>query len=252
MMAGNERFDDLISRWLEETAPSRLPQRTLDTTFERTRRTRQNSAWHAALGRLQIPRYAPALGGAAVVVLVAVLAVNLVPVLGPGGSPSASSGFPRFTSTIHGIAIDYPAGWETRPATQPYDHDAVAFGAPDVDVIFDPVLNDGLYLGLASEPLNGQSRDEWCCAPIIMATEMCSVPNWGGQGGNYTLDGASGWIGTCGNRVTTNHYAFVASATRGYIIYLHVADERFFEATYGEGWFDALLETVDLLPGSAR
>lgn len=267
-MAGNERFDDSIGRWLEETAPSRLPQRVLEATFERTRRTRQDTAWRAVLGRLHVPRFAPALGGAAVVVMAAVLALNFIPVFGPGGPPtpspsataspstsprpSPSPGFSRFTSTIHGISIDYPAGWETRPATQPYDHDAVAFGAPDVDVIFDPVLQDGLYLGLASEPLNGQSGDEWCCAPITAATEMCNGPNWGGEGGAFTLDGARGWIGTCGDHVTGNHHVFVATATRGYIVYLHVADERLYEATYGADWFDALLETVDLLPESAE
>jgi hypothetical protein len=85
-MAGNERFDDSIGRWLEEAAPNRLPQRVLEATFERTRRTRQESAWRTVLGRLQMPRFVPALGGAAVVLMAAVLALNFLPNLGPGGS----------------------------------------------------------------------------------------------------------------------------------------------------------------------
>jgi hypothetical protein len=48
----------------------------------------------------------------------------------------------------------------------------------------------------------------------------------------------------------------VTTATRGYIIYLHVAGtrtagrvDRPLQATYGEDWFDpVLLETVDLRP----
>ena len=52
-MAGNERFDDSIGRWLEETAPDRLPQRVLNATFDRTRRTRQDPVWRAVLGRLK-------------------------------------------------------------------------------------------------------------------------------------------------------------------------------------------------------
>ena len=46
-MAENERFDDSISKWLEETAPARLPERVLDATFERTRRSEQHLGWRA-------------------------------------------------------------------------------------------------------------------------------------------------------------------------------------------------------------
>ena len=38
----------------------------------------------------------------------------------------------------------------------------------------------------------------------------------------------------------------VATATRGYIIHLHVGDERPLQATYDGDWFEAALETVDL------
>ena len=87
-MAGNERFDDSIGRWLEDTAPARMPERVLAATFERTRRSRQQPGWRGILERLQMHR-SPVLGGAAVVVA-AVLALNLFPLLGPAGMPAPS------------------------------------------------------------------------------------------------------------------------------------------------------------------
>lgn len=90
-MAGNERFEDSIARWLEEAAPTRLPVRVLDATFERTRRTRQETAWRTVLGRLQIPRFLPGLGGAVVVVMAAILALNISLIPGPGAIPTPST-----------------------------------------------------------------------------------------------------------------------------------------------------------------
>lgn len=76
-MDKNKRLDETVSQWLEETAPARLPERVLDATFERTRRTRQQAGWRALLGRPRIQAFAPALGGALVVVLAVGLAVGL-------------------------------------------------------------------------------------------------------------------------------------------------------------------------------
>ena len=44
-MANNERFDESVSKWLEESAPTRLPERVLNATFERTRTSRQQVGW---------------------------------------------------------------------------------------------------------------------------------------------------------------------------------------------------------------
>lgn len=77
-MATHERFDESVSDWLEETAPARLPERVLTTTFERTRRSRQHVGGRAILGRSSRPRLLPALGSAAVVLAAAALALNLV------------------------------------------------------------------------------------------------------------------------------------------------------------------------------
>ncbi len=76
MMATDERFDTTISSWLEQTAPARLPERVLEVTFERTRRSRQQVGWRALFGGMHLTRSVSALGGAAVVVVAAAVALN--------------------------------------------------------------------------------------------------------------------------------------------------------------------------------
>ena len=159
--------------------------------------------------------------------------------------PSPSPGFSRFNSTIHGISIDYPSDWQVRPATEPWNHDAFTFDAPGVDVIFDPKLQDDLYLSLASWPLAGQSAEEWCCSEPWASAEVCET---GGNFGRITVDGAEASIRGCDgfeNRFE-DHVVQVATATHGYVIYLHVGDDPILQATYTEDWFDAALETVEL------
>ena len=159
--------------------------------------------------------------------------------------PSPSPGFSRFNSTIHGISIDYPSGWKTRPATEPWNHDAFTFDAPGVDVIFDPTLQDDLYFSLASKPLGGQSAEDWCCSELWASAEVCET---GGNFGRFTVGGAEATIRGCdgfANRFE-DHVVQVATATHGYVIYLHVGDDPILQATYNEDWFDAALETVEL------
>jgi hypothetical protein len=155
----------------------------------------------------------------------------------------------RFDSRLHGLSIGYPSGWRTRAATEPWGHDKVAFGAPDVDVIYHPRLRDDLYFAVVSEPLDGQSWSDWCCFETLEASGICSDAT-GSGGGQYTLDGARGWIEGCGNDVASENVTLVATATRGYIIQLHVGNDRL-EETYDGDWFEAALETVDLRPADA-
>ena len=265
-MAGNERFEDSIGRWLEEAAPNRLPGRVLDATFERTRQTRQESAWRHLPGRLQMPRFVPALGGAAILVLAAVLALNVARLADIGGQPttvptmspllatpttapasSPAPGSARFDSSIHGISIDLPSGWQARPATESWDSDSFTFDVPGVDVIFDPRFQDGLYITLASRPLGAQSGEDWCCAAVWAAADVCEG---GGNFGRFTVDGAEATVVGCdGDRNRFQHHVVqAATATRGYVIYLHVADDPILQVAYTEAWFDAVLKTVDLAP----
>jgi len=69
--------------------------------------------------------------------------------------PSLRPGESRFSSTIHGISIDYPSGWQIRPATEPWTGGALRFDSPAADVIFDPRFGNRLYIALASQPRPG-------------------------------------------------------------------------------------------------
>ncbi|HEX5148203.1 MAG TPA: hypothetical protein VFW02_03905, partial [Candidatus Limnocylindrales bacterium] len=75
-MTTDERFDESISIWLEQTAPTRLPDRVLDATFERTRRSRQQVRWGGLLGAMHLTRSTLVLGGSATIVVAAVLALS--------------------------------------------------------------------------------------------------------------------------------------------------------------------------------
>ncbi len=91
MMATDERLDELISGWLEASAPHGVPMRVLDATFERTRESRQQAGWRGLLGGTRMTRFAPVLGGAAVVVVAAALALNFFARQPAVGEPIASA-----------------------------------------------------------------------------------------------------------------------------------------------------------------
>jgi hypothetical protein len=159
----------------------------------------------------------------------------------------------RFDSPLNGLSIGYPSGWRTRAATEPWRHDAVAFDAPDVDVIFDPTLRDDLYMALVSEPLGGKSGPDWVSNHMPWSVGICpDKPGFGGGGGDDTLDGNYAWFYSCDERHgALGHVVIVATDTRGYIIHLHVADERRIQATYDGEWFETAIQTLDLLPEDA-
>jgi hypothetical protein len=183
----------------------------------------------------------------------------------PAGQPSPPF-TERFDSPLHGLSIGYPSGWRRRAATEPWGHDEIAFGAPGVDVIFDPTLRDDLYFAVVSEPLDVKSgsRVHEYRQPfdLLPSVGICKAAT-GGGGGSDTLDGARGWFQQCGTPFGTDSVATVATATRGYIIYLHVGEKRaavaatrrigrLVPARYEGDWFlAALVETVDLHPEDA-
>ena len=108
------------------------------------RRARRRAARSVAVG---------AIGVAAAIALVFAGMSQLpeasprIPVTVPTAAPrpSPAPGFSTFSSPLHGITIDYPAGWEVRPATEPWNHGTVTFDASNVDVIFDPRVGGLLY-----------------------------------------------------------------------------------------------------------
>jgi hypothetical protein len=84
----DKTIDETISEWLEAEAPRQLPDRVLRATYERTRKSRQQLRWRGVPGRRQTPRFIPALGGAAVAVMAAVLALNFIAMFGTGRPPT--------------------------------------------------------------------------------------------------------------------------------------------------------------------
>jgi hypothetical protein len=87
MMTTDDQFERAITRWFEDSAPHRMPERVLDATFERTRQSRQDVGWGTRLRAL--PRPVPAMAGAAMLV-VAMMALAIGSVGGPAPTPSAT------------------------------------------------------------------------------------------------------------------------------------------------------------------
>jgi hypothetical protein len=150
----------------------------------------------------------------------------------------------------------------------------LTFDASDVDVIFDPTLRDDLYLAMASEPLDGGSGTEWVNDVWVNLPSVGICRGPGGGGGDDTLQGNYGFFWDCDEpHGASGSVAIIATATRGYIIYLYVGDEV--PATYpvpdfsgaavfgeaaargeapeagGVGGPTGFLETLDLRPEDA-
>ena len=92
-MSTDKQLADRIGRWLEAEAPTRLPDRVLRATFERTRTTRQQRGWRAVQRRLHVNKLVPIGIGATAVVALGVVGFNLLPGAGSGagGSPPSPS-----------------------------------------------------------------------------------------------------------------------------------------------------------------
>lgn len=245
---------ELLRRGVGEFEP--MPD-AFDRVLARRDRKRRNQ--RVAAGVLGIAVFAFAAIG-----FIRLLGSERESVIGPGASPSPTvspspvtqppSPFSeRFDSPLNGLSIGYPSGWRTRAATEPWGHGEVAFDAPDVDVIFDPMLRDDLYFALVSEPLGGKSATEWVTGTRLSSVGICKGSG-GGGGGDDTFHGNYAWFVYCDewHGAARGNVVIVATATRGYIIYLHVADERRLQATYDTHWFErVLLKTVDLRPEDA-
>ena len=206
-----------------------------------------------------MPRPALALGGAAIVVMAVAVALILNNANQPGAggpaapsplsttstqsspSPDASGTEPTFpaltetfTSDLHGMSTSYPRGWHARPATEPWNGDLVQQDSPFADVIFEKET-DSPFIALASQPLAGQSFDEWTNGYLTkLIADDASCADTVEQ---ITVDGAAGVLsGPC-------FVALVSDGQRGYLIWLYRVDDR--------KWFDEILAAVRLLPGEA-
>jgi hypothetical protein len=158
----------------------------------------------------------------------------------PSPSPAAAGSVPPplselFTSRINGISISFPAGWRMRLGTEDWTGRWPDFDQQTGDVIYDPTLQDHLFISLASQPLGAKDADQW--ALDTLASEAC------GPSSPVTIDGATGLLATgC-------EAAAVTLDGRGYLIALYRSDdEAWLRSTYDRAWFAKLLETVNLQP----
>jgi hypothetical protein len=161
----------------------------------------------------------------------------------------------RFDSPLNGLSIGYPSGWRTRAATEPWGG-TIAFDAPDVDVIYDPRFRDDLYLAVVSEPIGTTSPEDWVNQSLAVRdrSSLGICQGGGGGGRGHGFQGNPSWFQYAEEpNGALCHFVIFGTATRGYIIYLHVADDRHLQTIYKSHWFwgkDGVLSTVEL-PESA-
>lgn len=255
----NPDFDHRIADWLEDD-PDHAPGAVLGTVLAALPSIPQRRASRVPWRFQPMNRFALIGAAAATIVVVGLGGLLLTsrpnspdPVGGPpttspasSPSPSPSAALPpplteTFTSSMHGISIAYPGGWQAKAATQPWSSGWAGFDDPAGDILFDPAVDDGhLFISLASRPLEGATGDKW-------TADMLALPEPQGYECGFstapiTVDGGPGRTGC--------HAATVAVGGRGYLILLYTSDDlpSTTQALYDQAWFEALLATVDLRP----
>jgi len=169
------------------------------------------------------------------------------PSTSPSASPSASPVSPpalteTFTSE-RGFSISYPTGWVPRPATSPWTTSFPDYGSTAGDVIYDPALEDHLWIVVASRPLpDGTTAAQFVDDLIagLDANDFCDPPIE-----PVTIDGNQG-------RRCSSSTAAVAAGGRGYGIALYTSsDDPALATTYDRAYFDDILATLRLQPEDA-
>jgi hypothetical protein len=245
----------------------RAPDRVLGSVLDTIESTPQQRALSGLPRRIQTMNAFAKLAVAAVVVL-AVGAIGVAvmsprtpsvgpPVATPSPSPSQAAPSPTkalptptplptpaaltktFTSPLNKIAIDYPAEWFAKPATQASTGAEGNFGDPNIDTIYEPRLQDHLFFALRSSPIGNQTAEQWLADQAVV-TECPDT-------GPVTVDGNAGTIGKeCS-------VALVVKGDRGYVIRLYTSgDEKWIDQVYTIDWFrNVVLPTVKLDPASS-
>jgi hypothetical protein len=259
-MSANHDLERRIADFYADEGPQRAPDRVLEQVLTTIDTTSQRHVLGPVPWRIPtMNSYAKLAIAAAVVIAVGALGLAFLrPGQGPGvggpgesaspsTSPSATGSQPvsppplseTFTSSMNGLSISYPAGWVAVPATEPWTTQLLNFQSPASDHVYDPVLQDQLFLGLASRALEGEAGDAWARAFLEDPREECAAPPEA-----VSVDGAEGLL--CGT------VAFVWTADRGYMIRLYTSsDEPWLADTYDRAWFDDVLATVQLQPEDA-
>ena len=264
-MNANDNLERRVADFYESEAPPRAPDWVLRSALQTIDDTPQRRVvirvpWRST----SMNTFAKVAIAAVVVIAVGAFGLSLLrpssssnvggqptaspsPTPSPSPSPSPDPSAPpplggTFTSSVHGISMSYPTGWVTAPATGPWTGAiALDFQSPTIDHIYDAVLQDHLFLDVASQPLGGKAGDAW-------VTDLVADPNEGCGAATptepITVNGASGRI--CGSLVA------LSIQDRGYFIRLYTSgDESWLDKYYDQAWFRTVLDTVQLHPENA-
>jgi hypothetical protein len=265
-MNANDNLERGIADVYEREAPTRAPDWVLASVLDAIDTTPQRRVLVHVPWRFPEMNSFAKLAIAAVVV-VAIGAVGLS-MLGPrsssgvGGQPSASpsaSPTPTFGATVspappppltgtftsdrHGFSIAYPEGWATQAATAPATSEFPGFGSPEGDYMYDPDLQDHLFIVVVSMPLAGREGADWGDETLNrMATfGDCDLPL-----DPVSLDGNPGLL------CATTSTAVAWAGDRGYVVVLYGSgDDPSAVARYDRAYFTDILASVRLQPEDA-
>jgi hypothetical protein len=244
----NEHDFDLTARaWLDD-GPTRMSDRAVLSTLDEIHVTRQRRILWPVWRARPVSSFVRVATAAVLVIAVGALAMNLVPrqqdgasVGGPSPWPSASlaSDFPlltqSFVSPRNGFSMHHPDGVTLTPAKQ-----LLGFSA-EVDDGFD-VVETGLAAVFKAASTGRDfegagSIDEYLSDDVLPGG--CGVPRT--QQATITIDGQSGRVSECPNRVE----ATVVAGGRLYVFAMvHSRPDA-------RAFFDAWIFTVDLTPETA-
>jgi len=238
----------------------RAPDRVLQSALITIRSTSQRRVlMPAPWRRNDVNTYMRLAIAAAIVIAAVVVGVGFLfgplqgvgtrPVATPSPTPSptptptpAYSAIPlltgEFSSDVHGAAVAYPSGWQTRAATEPWPDGAgiPTFESAYLDTMFDNSQPDLKFIGLASETVApGQTAADWMSA-------IADDPDWTPECRRdepILIDGVTGEMHDFCN-VTI---ALAVEANRGYLVIVYGVDDR--------ASFDAVIRNVRLNPEAA-
>jgi hypothetical protein len=259
-MSAHDDLERRIADFYASDVPTRAPDRVLESVLDSIDDTNQRRVLIRAPWRFpNMNSFAKVAVAAVVVIAVGAVGLSLLsprapsgiggqpspspsPSLSPSPSPSPSLTAPAltetFTSERYGYSISYPTGWVTRPATDPWTTSFPDFGSTSGDVIYDPVLQDHLWIMVASQPLAGKTATQWL-DDLLAGAEICGAPIE-----PVTIDGTQGRL--CGATAATS------AGDRGYLITLYTSgDDPAAVAGYDQAYFEQILATLQLTPEDA-
>lgn len=257
-MTANDSLERGIADAYEREAPTRAPDWVLGSILDAIESTPQRRVIIPAPWRFRhMNTFAKAAIAAVVVIAIGAVGLSMFgprnssvggqPTASPSISPSPSTSLDpsappplseTFTSSINGISLSYPAGWQTQAATEPWAGGGVNFREPQADVVYDRSLTDHLFLLIASRPLGAQSPEAWIDSIRNDPEGGCANPE------RITIDGADARL--CPT------YTYSSDGGRAYMIRLYTSgDEGWLGRYYDTAWFKRVLETVQLRPEDA-